>query len=246
MLNIIICEDDAVQLNFLKMATKKFLFEHTNFAATLLMSTTNPTDLQSYIQNNHDEQVLYILDIEFANSLVKGFDLAKAAQSNQPSSDFIFITSHDELAPLTLQIALSPVAYITKNEGPAVVRQKLFSALNKIMVANHANSNQFTYTVGSHKFQLPISNIQFFKVETGSHKVSIFAKNTITQINDNLSNLEDQLPTFFRNHKSYLTNLDQIEKVSDNHSEIILKSGYRLPLARRRRTELKQLLNERM
>lgn len=50
--------------------------------------------------------------------------------------------------------------------------------------------------------------------------------------------------TFFRSHNSYLVNIHMIKEYSKKEgSQLILKSGYKIPLAQKRREELEFLLS---
>ncbi|MCU0326037.1 MAG: LytTR family transcriptional regulator DNA-binding domain-containing protein [Spirosomaceae bacterium] len=80
-------------------------------------------------------------------------------------------------------------------------------------------------------------NINYSEIFTNSGKKFVIAK-TLKKYEENL-----ELP-FFRGSKSCIINLNFLKSINSDGTIIYLKDGYELPISRRRRGKLLEILNE--
>ncbi|MBW3351334.1 LytR/AlgR family response regulator transcription factor [Limosilactobacillus reuteri] len=215
MLNIIILEDEVQQREHIV----DFINRYSNFESldvSVILATDDPNKILNLVYSNKNRQYMFILDIELTNNDITGIKLAEKLRLILPFTDIIFLTSHEELSMLTLERRISPLNYILKNKGlrtiEASIRRDIRFVLNKITKINETTSSKFTYKIRNRYYTIPLENIYFF--ESVPHKVNrviMHAKNRIIEINSNLKKIEEEQSVFFRCHKSYSIQVNNVK-----------------------------------
>lgn len=96
-----------------------------------------------------------------------------------------------------------------------------------------------TIQSGGKVFRLPFGEVYY--IEASDKKLNIWTKRQCLSVYERMSELERKLGTrFFRCHRSYLVNYDQIESVDFADMEIILRNSERLPISRTFKNALKE------
>ena len=104
MLNVFICEDNTIERNkFEKIIKDIIMIENLDMDVSL--STGNPEDILSYLDNN-SVSGLYFLDIDLKNKN-NGLKLAEKIREYDPRGFIVFVTTHAEMSYLTF-IKLKP------------------------------------------------------------------------------------------------------------------------------------------
>ncbi|MFD0898408.1 LytR/AlgR family response regulator transcription factor [Loigolactobacillus binensis] len=241
MLNIIICEDNLELLRTYKVFVKSYLNTHTERQAQLVLATANPNKVAQFLTGNATEPTLYILDIEFANSLTTGITLATKIKHIDTKAKIIFITTHEELLPLIVKNKIVPLAIIEKETGLQQVKNELLVNLDKattLTTKKIIESDYFVYKIGSKAYKIAKDEIFYFKASTNSHKILIFTAKTVHEFHGNLTAIESANTDFYRVHNSYLVNLKKIKKLDTTNLELILINNQLIPVATRKITGL--------
>lgn len=111
---IILCEDHAVQLNQLETIIKNFILFHTELFQ-LCLKTTNPIEVEQFLRKVKPTKGIYILDIDLNHS-INGIDLAEKIRAQDVEAKIIFITTHEEMMPLTIQRRVETLGFVTKDQ----------------------------------------------------------------------------------------------------------------------------------
>ncbi|AGL02396.1 LytR/AlgR family response regulator transcription factor [Desulfoscipio gibsoniae] len=193
LLKSILCELDDIQL----VGTAK------NAADTLrLVKDRNPD--------------LALLDIELPD--MKGIKLAEKIQEMKPDLYIIFITAHKEYSLEAYRVYAYD--YILKPIDKERVKntihriQKTLGASERLLtkLASRLQTTKLAINLGYERVFLNLNDICY--LEKHGRQTILHCVNGNHTARDTLRNFEQQLGTgFFRSHKSYIINIEQIERV---------------------------------
>jgi two-component system LytT family response regulator len=197
---------------------------------------------------------LVFLDIEMPG--MNGFELLQSLSSI--SFDVIFVTAYDQFAVRAFEF--NAVDYILK----PVRKMKLVQAVNKVQERNQHQFNpsqlaalmqnlQLQSKSGLEKIALPIgegfsmvhvNDICYLKAESNYTWVHLISKEKHL-IAKTLKEVEGLLnfPQYFRAHKSYLVNLNHVDKyVRGQGGYLVTSGGEHIPVARSQKNDLINVL----
>ncbi len=196
---------------------------------------------------------LIFLDIDMP--MIDGFEFLELLPPSH-QADIIFVTAFNDFAIKAIRV--SAADYLLKPINSSILKE----ALARIKAKNAANQitdfdfllNQIKNLKGNGitKIALPtfngismvkISEINYCKADSNytyvykSDGSNILVTKSLSFIDDLLSDL-----LFFRCHKSYLINLNFVDQVLKVNNIVVLNNE-RVPISRRRKSELLQLLS---
>jgi len=209
---------------------------------------TNPVEGLDYL-NEHKPDLL-IVDVEMPE--MTGLDLLKRLRS--PNTEVIFSTAHDKFAIEAYRnFALG---FLLKPYSQAEFIAVISKAVQRLTSGKREKVNSQLLlellTLENKKIAIPTLGCTYFSNISDVirlESVDGYAKIYLEDGNIHLSSygirhFENSLtpPLFFRAHKSHLINIKKIKKFFPDGT-LILESGERIPVARRRRTSLLELFN---
>jgi len=172
--------------------------------------------------------------------------------------EVIFVTAYDEFALNAFRLnaidyILKPISIKELQSAVQKLHQKKkydrFNLLNP--VSYQSVSNQITEKVKQDKLLLRDTNaveivkfdkIIYIEAQGNYSKVVFYTDKAIKWmvVCTFLSEFEELLPAenFFRIHRSFTINLQQVQKIKTDTNEAVLKSGNTLPISRRRYASL--------
>ncbi|MDD0851220.1 DNA-binding response regulator [Enterococcus faecalis] len=205
---VIVCEDNHVQLNQIQTIIKDFNLFH-NDLFKLSLKTTNPIEVECFLRNVRPTKGIYILDINLNHS-VNGIDLAEKIRTQDVESKIIFITTHEEMMPLTIQRRVETLGFVTKDQDfesyRAEIVELLVLAQKRIDASRNLTNQAFVFSIGSQTFTLDLQEIYFLESSELPHRVILHTQNGQYEFYDKLTNLESQYPTLLRISRSCLAN----------------------------------------
>jgi two-component system response regulator LytT len=183
---------------------------------------------------------LCLLDLNLKGE--NGYDLLRAVSAC--SFHTIIISAHTEQAVEAFQFGV--LDFIPKPFEQEDLRSALHRYFNRIAENRRIETRYLTTRHGKKNIVFPVDSVLYFKaadvyVETHLRdgKVELLSKS--------MDKLQQLLPLrFFRIHRSYFVNISEIQSytpVIDGSCQVVLKNGETLPLSRRRRKDLEQILN---
>jgi len=248
MFNLTICEDDPELLDLYTIIVKKYMNKSRMTSLRLTLATTNPNEVEQQIKRNIDANSIYLLDIEFANSQIRGIDLATQIRLNDFDAKIIFITTHEELAPLSMQRKLNPFDFIHKEIGLEAIEYVLTTDLDQILTCSNISTEtpEFIYHLGVRNYRISFSKIDYFETSVTTHKLLLHSLTEITEFRDTLVNIFNNYPFLVRSNKHFLINPYNIAAL-DNNNKLTFKDGLSLnnPFSKREIKLIKRLLNSR-
>lgn len=197
-----------------------------------------------------DPDIIF-LDIQLNNEL--GFEIIEQFENLRAS--IIFTTAYDQYAIKALR--LSALDYLMK----PIDIDELKSAVSRCYEQNNTEVNSLQLKHLSHNLEskedpilsvhstdaiefINISQIERCEAE-GAYSVIILKSGERKTISKVIKELELLLTEFgfARIHQSYLVNLLEIRKYDKKDNLLVLNSGVKLPLARRRKESVLHLIN---
>jgi len=248
LLNIIICEDNETLRMYYQLIIKDYIKEHPEVDMKIVISTGNPRDIDIYMENHTNDIKFFLLDIEFPDSKVKGIDLAVNIRKQDSNAKIVFITTHEELTPMIFDRKVEPLDYIAKEIGLNAIKIKLYQDLDmtikRLIPADERNIKRFDFTVGPKQYSVEIDKINYFESVENNHNIYLHSIHSSIEFTDTLKSIEDQLPNFYRAHKSLLVNSENIATIDSKNHKLKFKDGSSCDVSRRKLVELKDCLNK--
>ncbi len=243
MIDVYICEDNQKQLNLLKKyISNSIMIEGLDMKIAL--ATSDPHDLLKEILTAENIG-LFFLDIDLKSD-VNGLTLAQRIRQVQPRCFIIFITSHSEMSFLTFQYKVEALDFNIK-DTPEHIKSKIHECLldveNKYTSLSNAINRTFIINQNDRCITIDYSDIIFFETSGNIHKILLHAKKRIIEFTGQLKAIEKQLDyRFYRCHRSYIINKDNIFEVDFNKLVVYMNNGESCPVSVRLKKGLKKTI----
>lgn len=226
MLKVFICEDNKEQRErFSKIVQDIILIE--NYDMELELVTDDPNKLINYIDNN-DLSGLYFLDIDL-KSEVNGIELAAKIRKYDPRGFIVFITTHAEMSYLTFMYKVEAMDYIIKDNYNNIkerINQCIADAHIKYSAKPTELQKIFTIKSDDKIVNIEYRKILFFETSPTIHKVIVHAVDRHIEFYAKMKEIEERLDDrFYRCHKSFIVNKDNIKEIDLNNRCIHMING---------------------
>ena len=212
-----ICDDESTVIEYEKTIVNAWA---SSKGHNIVLRTFNSAEAFLFqYEEEHDYDIL-LLDIEMGG--MNGLTLAKKIREKNELVQIIFVTGYSEYISEGYEVAA--LHYLMK----PVKENKLLEVLNRATDKLKKNDKALIIDSGDGISRVPLFEIRY--LEVNQNYVTIHAKEDIT-IKKPLKELEAELDDrFFRIGRSYIINLNCIERVSKK--DVYLNTGDTLPLPR--------------
>lgn len=222
----IVVDDEPLAVSLLGSYVEKIPFFE------LVFSTENPIEALEYIRKN--EADLIFLDIQMSE--LTGINFMKIVGDKMK---YILTTAYAEYAlegyeHNVIDYLLKPITF-DRFQKSALKAQERFPT-------NETSANSYFFVKSSGQ-QHKINFDEILYIESIKDYVNIKTDNQEYIVLDTLKSLENQLPAnFARVHKSFILNLDKIEKIDVRN--VFLNSGKEIPIGETYKSEFFQKLKK--
>ena len=247
----VICEDKQVMSNNLKTNIEKII-KNNSLDGSINFVTTSPQEVLDYSVRNFRGTVnAYFLDINLGANNISGLELARQIRINDAQCYIVFTTGHPELGMTAYKFHTEAFEYLLKPIS--------FQALEECVLSIYSNYNEFTkhqknsrdniIRIKSGSSEYNIDRNEIIYAESMDQKVILHTANRKIEFFGYLKDIEIELnkyeKLFYRCHRSYIINLDQISEINYKDSYVIVSNGDKCFVARPHKAEIKKLLDER-
>lgn len=147
---------------------------------------------------------------------------------------------------LTFQYKVEALDFIIK-DTPEHIKSKIHECLldveNKYTSLNNSANRTFMINQNDKRITIDYSDIVFFETSSNIHKIILHAKKRVLEFTGQLKDIEKQLDyRFYRCHRSYLINKDNISEVDFNELMVYMNNGETCPVSVRLKKGLKKLI----
>ncbi|MBQ3527081.1 MAG: response regulator transcription factor [Clostridia bacterium] len=222
MIRIGICDDSRA---FLQQT--KFIIDH--WKDPLQPITCELFENGDELITAHSKMPFDILLLDVVMPLLNGIETARELRQYDKNVKIVFLTSSAEYAVDSYTVKASN--YLMKPFEPS----SLFNCLNELISEIRSVSRCLTVKGLDATHRIPLHSIEYVESQ-GKHIVFYTTDNRIVESIEPLYAYEKTLSIedgFFKCHRSYIVNIHHISSYS--HSEIVMHSGYRIPISRSHR-----------
>ena len=214
MLNIFVCEDNAIQRQTIVQTIQNIILME-ELDMQLVLDTEDPYVLLERVKASQDTGI-YFLDIDL-NSDMNGMKLAQQIRLFDPRGFIIFITAHSELSYMTFQYRVEAMDFVLKDNPAEVkvkIRECLLNAMERYTLQTNKTHKVYTIETGGRKISVDYNDIFFFETSGNIHKVILHAKNRQIEFSGTIKELAATLgDSFVRCHRSFLVNKRNIKEI---------------------------------
>lgn len=219
MIRIGICDDSSA---FLQQA--RFMIDHWE-ACPRNINTELFEDADALI-SAHSKKPFDIILLDVVMPLLNGIEAARELREKDKTVKIVFLTSSAEFALDSYTVKASN--YLLKPVEPS----KLFACLDELISEIQHVSKCITVKGIDAAHRIALSDIECVEAQ-GKHIVFSLTGNRLVESPEPLYAYESILVLddgFCKCHRSYIVNIHHIDSYS--HSEIVMRSGYRVPISR--------------
>lgn len=231
MLNIAICDDDALILSKVEELVGVFFRTH---CIEMKMQSYQLSENLTYDLQDGLYYDLFLLDIEMPG--IDGRELAKSIHNNMPAAKVIFITSHLEYAVEAYEFSI--FRYIPK----MAIEEKLFAALNDFYKLYRLERNEFyTIQVKNYVEQLSYRDILYILKE-GKYAVFHLANGRTNSVRKTLAQVFKEINKdyFYFADRGCIVNLANV--IGMNENGILFSDNQRLAISKASISDFKTIL----
>lgn len=234
MLSVIVCEDNEEQrkriTNFIE---DSIMIE--NLDMKIALSAEDPKEIIEYLKNN-EISGLYFLDVDLQSDM-NGIKLAEAIREYDPRGFIVFVTTHAEMSYLTFIYKVEAMDYIIKDNYETIkerIHQCILNAHKKYSSKATELQKNFTIKVEDKIISIEYNKILFFETSNIIHKVVLHAIDRQIEFYSKMKEIEEKLDSrFYRCHRSFLVNKDNIKEIDKNNRVIHMINGQECLVATR-------------
>lgn len=229
-----ICEDDQVIQNRIKMEIDKFaklmdnnykIYPYTNYCPSLEEVIND-----SYIK-------VYILDVNLIGK--NGFEIARKIRKVDKKSSIILLTVQNNLQGRALKERLILLDYIVKSDGTCF--ERLNGSIQEALKITGNSLKKIMIVEDQHTmYPVDFSEMTYLHRDTQERRVIIHTRRREFKVSKNLTELQNQLDErFFVSHRSCIVNIEHVKSVDLKEESITFLHGETIfLLSRAKKNEL--------
>ena len=243
---IIMCEDNQIQLQQLDKLVENYILFHSDLFKVEL-EASKPQQVIDYLDKSEPKNGIYFLDIDL-KAEIDGIQLAAIIRKKDVQAEIIFVTTHDELAPLTLKRKVAALDFIEKDQPLDDYRQEIYDTLDYakqiIDETRTVQKKGFSFEVGSQVYNLDKSEVIFLEASDIPHRLNLDSTNGKFEFHGKLTELEKKYPFLFRISRSCLINPENIHHVDFSIREVGFSDGTTQKFSIGKSKKLKNIIQE--
>ena len=224
LLHIAVCDDDAIQIEYLTTLTRKW-----GELSKTALSISSYISAESFMFAYETDKSADILLLDIHMEGIDGLTLAKKLRLQNSDIQIIFITGFSDFISEGYEV--SALHYLMK----PVAQEKLFSVLDRALILKAKTEEFLLLDTVCGQIRLLHSDIEY--AEAFAHKTEIHTNGSTMESKLSISELEKLLGCdFCRIHRSYLAALGHIKQITK--TQVLMDCGKAIPLSRRRYDEI--------
>lgn len=226
MLSIFVCEDDPLQRERMERYIRNYVMIE-NLDMKLALSTENPEMILTYLKENKNETGLYFLDVDLKHEM-SGIALASEIRELDDAGKIVFVTTHGELSYLTFTYKIEAMDYIIKDKPEEIQRRVndcIQVAHKRYLSDNNQSNKNFKVKLGDKVRSINIQDIMFFESSPTPHKIILHMENSQLEFYGSIKELLKLDDCFYRCHKSFVVNKNNIATINKVDREIEMNNG---------------------
>ncbi len=240
MLHIFICEDEEVQLNYIKDMISEYV-TCRKIDAQIAAAERTP---ESILKKLHEESppALFFIDVQLDGCEMDGFELACRLKSLNREHGIVFLTSNAPLAYKAFEYRLEVLDYIVK-EPEYFLRETISDRLSERLDVvfekvdsrwDRKNKKTILLFCGSKVTEVIIEDIILIQSVAGKHLTEVILHDHMITVREPLKSLYRQLgKDFIYVNKSCIVNRYKMKELDKKERFMHLSGGFRVEVSYR-------------
>ena len=248
MIQIYICEDEKIQLEFWKRIMENYI-ESANVMAKIVLTCQDPQEILDNIKPCDNAEYLFFIDIQMPKYDMNGIELAKKLREKSNEYYLVFITAKDHLAYKVFEYQLDVLDYIVKkpeyyleNANIIPIIERLDSIFFKIN-QNKKIKRKIQLGSGSRQYEIALEDIIYVQAIKGTHLVEVNIACKKIQLRQTLKEIFEKVNSedFLFVNKSCIVQKKMILEIDKRNRRLNLSGGYQVEVPVR---EMKRICKE--
>lgn len=237
-LNIYILENDRSFKKHLETVLYNWFNSHQAMY-NLMISTSSVSEFLLF-QFEKSISNIYFVDASLNQNEPKGLEIAQYIRKRDSIGHIVLLDNSDKYASLTYEYMISALDYILKSEN---ITEEIFSCLEYVRKTSDfikSQDSNFLTCQRESEFQIDLSEILYFENEPNNRDtLYMVTKNSKVRITEKIGCLESKYSDFFRSHRSYVINVQNIFSLDAENRTVNFQDGSSCPVSHRNWTALK-------
>ncbi|MCS1384863.1 response regulator transcription factor [Lysinibacillus sphaericus] len=243
-MKVVICEDNTQISNQITQYIERYAYMEEN-SIKVVLNSSNPFEVIKLIET--EEVDCFFLDIDLGFS-INGLDLAILIRKKYPLASIIFVTTHSKMLRLTFKYRVEALDFILKDEFEDLqesILEAVKTAYDKYeKIGQQPITKFFQLKIDEFIKNINFNEIVYFKAAEIAHKITLVTLNGQFEFYQSLNNIEENDEKFFRCHKGFVINIDNIQEIDRKLKLVRMKNGENCPIAFRRLKSLENTVSK--
>lgn len=219
MLNVAICDDEPVEIEYLTSLVQKWAK-----AAKTAANISSFASAEAFLFRYEEDKNFDILLLDIQMKAMDGIELAEKIRENNSSMQIVFITGFPDY--ISRGYDVSALHYLIK----PVEREKLFEVLSKACDNLKTEEKFILLSVDNEGFKINLKDIIY--VEAFGHSSCVVCEKDEYNVKLPISDIAKMLDgSFTQCHRSYIANLHHISRITK--TDVVFDNGKSIPVSRR-------------
>ncbi len=219
MLNIAICDDESIEIEYLTSLTQQWA-DMTNTAVRI----SDFSSAEAFLFKYEEDKSFDILLLDIQMNAMDGFELAEKIRESNNGVQIVFITGFTDYMARGYDVAA--LNYLLK----PVKKEKFFDVMSKAKEKQNKVEKFALFWVDNESIRINLNDIVY--IEAFGHSSSVVCKNGEYKVKSPISDIEKMLDkSFVHCHRSYIANIRHISRITK--TDIVFDNEESIPVSRR-------------
>lgn len=249
MLYIYICEDEEVQLNYIRDMITEYIADR-GIDARIAAARQNPEEIMAELYD-YCQPAVFFIDVQLDGYDMDGFDLARRLKWLDSEYAVVFLTSSDHLAYKVFEYNLEVLDYVVKepeyfqqkgiHEGLRKRLDRIFEKLNSL--CDKKNKMSIAFACGGKVTDVIIEDIIYVQSVAGKHQAEVYLDNRVITVRQSMKYIYEQLSEdFIYANKSCIVNKSKMRELDKKERFLHLDGGFRVEVSYRELNGIAKLM----
>ncbi len=219
MLNIAICDDESIEIEYLTSLTQEWANK-----TGISVDVSGFSSAEAFLFKYEEEKNFDILLLDIQMKDMDGIELAEKIRETDNIIQIVFITGFSDY--ISRGYDVSALHYLIK----PVEKEKLFSVLSKATENLKCVDKYILFSVENENIKMNQNEIVY--VEAFGHSSCIVSENAEYEVKLSISEIMNMLDeSFIYCHRSYIANLEHVSRITK--TDVFFDNGKNVPVSRR-------------
>ena len=219
MLNIAVCDDELIEIEYLTSLTQEWAK-----ATKTAVNISSFSSAEAFLFNCEEDKNFDILLLDIQMKAMDGIELAEKIRENNSSVQIVFITGFPDY--ISRGYDVSALHYLIK----PVEKEKLSEVLSKACDNLKKEEKFILLSVDNESCKINLKDIIY--VEAFGHSSCVVCENGEYNVKLPISDISKMLDkSFIQCHRSYIANIQHISRITK--TDVVFDNGKSVPVSRR-------------